>query len=126
MHSKIIGIIPARKQSTRLANKMLADIDGKPLIYHTVQQTLKAKQLDQVVVATDSDEIMEALDQSGAHSIKTSGDHTTGSDRIAEAARHYAQPDDIILNIQGDEPMIPPQAIDHTLQLLCQLWQHLF
>lgn len=120
MQPKVIGIIPARLNSTRLANKMLADINGQPLIQHTIQQVLQAQRLDQVVVATDSDDIMAAVAHSEAQAIKTSSEHTTGSDRVAEAARHFAQDDDIILNIQGDEPMIPPEAIDHTAQLLLE------
>lgn len=120
MQSKVIGIIPARQNSTRLANKMLVDINGRPLIQHTIQQVLQADKLDQVVVATDSDEIMAVVTDSGAQAIKTSAEHTTGSDRVAEAARHFANDDDIILNIQGDEPMIPPEAINHTAQLLLE------
>lgn len=118
MQPKVIGIIPARLNSTRLANKMLVDIAGKPLIYHTIQQTLKASRVDQVVVATDSDQIKDAISETNVQVIKTSSEHTTGSDRVAEAARQIGQQDDIILNIQGDEPMIPPEAINHTAQLL--------
>lgn len=119
---QVIGIIPARLESTRLPQKMLADINGKPLIYHTVQQALKAEQLDEVVVATDSEEITQALLklEPAVRCIKTSPHHTTGSDRAAEAAKQCANKHDIILNIQGDEPMIPPEAINHTAQLLLE------
>lgn len=116
---KVLGIIPARLNSTRLRRKMLADIHGKPLIWHTWMQAKKAKLLDRVVIATDSKEIAETMRGYGADVVMTPTKLKTGSDRVAEAARRLRSlKPGIVLNIQGDEPMIPPRAIDLTVSLL--------
>jgi 3-deoxy-manno-octulosonate cytidylyltransferase (CMP-KDO synthetase) len=116
---KVLGVIPARLASTRLPRKMLADIGGKPLIWHTWKQAKKAKLLDDVVVATDSAEIADALAPFNAEVLMTSGNPETGTDRVAEAASLYEKfIPDVVLNIQGDEPMMPPEAIDLTADLL--------
>lgn len=119
MKDKVLGVIPARLGSTRLKRKMLADIGGKPLVWHTWKQALKAKTLDHVVIATDSKEIRDALLPYGADIILTPKHLKTGSDRVAEAMRRFKifKPT-IVLNIQGDEPLIPPKAIDTVVTLL--------
>jgi 3-deoxy-manno-octulosonate cytidylyltransferase (CMP-KDO synthetase) len=119
MNDKVLGVIPARLGSTRLKRKMLADIDGKPLVWHTWKQALKAKLVDHVVVATDSNEIRDALLPYGADVIMTPKNIQTGSDRVAEAVKRFKKfRPTIVLNIQGDEPLIPPKAIDMTVTLL--------
>lgn len=116
---KVLGVIPARLGSTRLKRKMLADIHGKPLVWHTWSQAMKSKKLDAVIVATDASEIREALLPYGAEVIMTSSKINTGSDRVAAAARKFKRfKPDIVVNIQGDQPMVPPRAIDHTVSLL--------
>lgn len=116
---KILGVIPARLNSTRLPGKMLIDIEGMPLIVRTYRQALQAKLLDAVVVATDSPEIREAVVAYGGRVIMTSKKPKTGSDRVAEAAKKFTDfKPSIVLNIQGDEPLMPPTAIDLTARLL--------
>jgi 3-deoxy-manno-octulosonate cytidylyltransferase (CMP-KDO synthetase) len=118
--TKVLGVIPARLNSTRLARKMLADINGKPLIWHTWNQARKAKLLDAVVVATDSVEIREALLKLGVTDVvMTSSKINTGSDRVAAAAKLFKKfKPDIVINIQGDQPMVPSRAIDQTVSVL--------
>ena len=119
MKDRVLGVIPARIGSTRLKRKMLADIGGKPLVWHTWKQALKARAVDHVVIATDSEEIRTALLPYGADVIMTSKNAKTGSDRVAEAAQRFKKfKPTIVLNIQGDEPLIPPKAIDMTVALL--------
>ncbi|MDD3941771.1 MAG: 3-deoxy-manno-octulosonate cytidylyltransferase [Sphaerochaetaceae bacterium] len=107
---KTIGIIPARYGSSRLPGKPLKLICGKPMIQHVYEQGMKAKTLDSVVVATDDRRIVEAVQAFGGKAFLTSVEHKTGSDRIAEVARNMAC--DIVVNIQGDEPLISPEIID--------------
>jgi 3-deoxy-manno-octulosonate cytidylyltransferase (CMP-KDO synthetase) len=113
---KIIGIIPARYSSTRLPGKPLKDICGKPMIQHVYERALQAKLIDQVIVATDDQRIVDAVQSFGGIAALTRKDHPTGSDRIAEVARLYDC--DIVVNIQGDEPLVPPQTIDEITQVL--------
>ncbi len=108
---KVLCVIPARYESTRLPGKPLADIAGKPMIQHVYEQAVKAKRPGEVVVATDSELVEAAVLKFGGKAVLTSPDHPSGTDRIAEVALMY--PDvDIIVNVQGDEPMIPPEIID--------------
>ncbi len=107
---KIIGVIPSRWGSTRFPGKSLTPICGKPLVKWVVEACLKAKTLDEVVVATDEVRIAQALEGCGARIAMTRADHPSGTDRVAEAA--CAGDDDIVVNIQGDEPLINPALID--------------
>ncbi|MCL1910169.1 MAG: 3-deoxy-manno-octulosonate cytidylyltransferase [Kiritimatiellaeota bacterium] len=116
---KTIGVIPSRWGSTRFPGKSLHHICGKPLVKWVVEACLRAKTLDEVVVATDDERIRDALMAGGAVSPKppfrvamTRSDHPSGTDRVAEAAN--ASADDIIINIQGDEPLIDPALIDRV------------
>jgi 3-deoxy-manno-octulosonate cytidylyltransferase (CMP-KDO synthetase) len=121
MKKMILGIIPARINSTRLPRKMLQDICGKPMIEWTYRQVKKAKILDALVVATDSPEIAEVVQRAGGRVIMTSSRPQTGTDRVAEAARKFKDfTPDIVLNIQGDEPMMPITAITKTAKLLLE------
>lgn len=106
----ILGIIPARYASTRLEGKPLADIAGKPMIQHVFERAKKA--LTHVVVATDDERIKEAVEAFGGEAMMTSHDHTTGTNRCLEAYRAYSgsrdESVDVVINIQGDEPMLEP------------------
>ncbi|MGE0076028.1 MAG: 3-deoxy-manno-octulosonate cytidylyltransferase [Sphaerochaetaceae bacterium] len=113
-----IGIIPARYGSSRLPGKPLKMICGKPMIQHVYEQAMKATTLDSVVVATDDERIVAAVKAFGGEAFLTSLDHKTGSDRIAEVAAHMDC--DIVVNIQGDEPLIEPEIIDEFVQEMLQ------
>lgn len=107
---KIAGIIPARYASGRLPAKALADIGGKPMIQRVYEQALLCKELSDVMVATDHEEIYETVKRFGKV-IMTSDHHQSGTDRCAEAISHLENPTDFIINIQGDEPFIQPTQI---------------
>ena len=107
---KTIGVIPSRWGSTRFPGKSLHPICGKPLVQWVVEACLRAEALDEVVVATDDARIRDALAGSGARVAMTRPDHPSGTDRVAEAAA--ASDDDIVVNIQGDEPLIAPALIN--------------
>ena len=108
---KFLCVIPARFASTRLPGKPLADIVGKPMIQRVYERALQAKRPDQVLVATDDDRVMAAIEGCGGKAMMTRADHPTGTDRLAEVAAAY--PDiDVIINVQGDEPLIEPDVID--------------
>jgi 3-deoxy-manno-octulosonate cytidylyltransferase (CMP-KDO synthetase) len=109
-------VIPARFGSTRFPAKILAASTGKPLVQHVVEQALKCRRVRQVLVATDDRRIVDALRPFGATAVMTSADHQSGTDRIAEVAQ--ALDDDIIVNVQGDEPEIEPEVIDGLIALL--------
>ncbi len=111
---KAVILIPARLDSSRLDRKMLADLEGEPLIVRTWQQALKSRLADTVVVATDSQEIAAVLKARGAEVVMTSPTARCGTERIAEAARHIEA--DVFLNLQGDEPLISPENIDLALE----------
>ncbi len=107
---RILGVIPARWGSTRFPGKCMADLNGKPVITWVVEAVSKASSLDEVIVAADDQRILDAAQAGGARGVMTSPDHPSGTDRVAEAA--VASSDDIVINIQGDEPMIDPSLID--------------
>lgn len=107
---RIIGVIPSRWGSTRFPGKSLALLAGKPLVQHVYEQAKKATKLDDVIVATDDPRIALAVDGFGGKHIMTRSDHPSGTDRVAEAA--LSTDADIIINIQGDEPLIEPALID--------------
>jgi 3-deoxy-manno-octulosonate cytidylyltransferase (CMP-KDO synthetase) len=116
-NSLVVAIIPARFASTRLPGKLLLDLNGKPLLLHTIEQASKAKTLSRVVVATDNQKIYETVTASGYEAVMTSPLHPSGSDRVAEAALAFPS-NSIIVNIQGDEPMISPSTIDAAVNAL--------
>jgi 3-deoxy-manno-octulosonate cytidylyltransferase (CMP-KDO synthetase) len=111
---KAVILIPARLESSRLERKMLADLEGEPLIVRTWRQALKSRLAESVVVATDSLEIASVLAERGAEVVMTSPDARCGTERIAEAARKIDG--EVFLNLQGDEPLISPENIDLALQ----------
>jgi 3-deoxy-manno-octulosonate cytidylyltransferase (CMP-KDO synthetase) len=111
-------IIPARLASTRLPRKPLADIAGLPMVVR-VAQCARASRARRVVVAADCDEIVDACRRHGVESLATSPDHATGTDRLAQAAALLAlAADEVVVNVQGDEPLIPPAVIDAVADLL--------
>ncbi|MGL6538237.1 3-deoxy-manno-octulosonate cytidylyltransferase [Aeromonas hydrophila] len=110
-----VVVIPARYASTRLPGKPLADIHGKPMVQHVVEKALQSG-ADRVIVATDDERVQQALaacaGQAGFEVCMTSKDHQSGTERLAEVCRHYGfAADTIIVNVQGDEPLIPPVII---------------
>ena len=107
-------VIPARFASTRLPGKPLQDIAGKPMIQHVWEQACKSS-AQQVVVATDDQRIVAACEAFGAHVLLTRVDHNSGTDRLAEVANQLGlAADAIVVNVQGDEPLIPPAIIDQV------------
>lgn len=113
---KIIGIIPARWGSTRFEGKVLTEINGKPMIQHVWERSSKSALLNGLMIACDDDRVLTAAKQFGARVVLTSKDHESGTDRIAEAAESVAG--DIIINIQGDEPLIHHEVIDALAKAL--------
>ncbi len=114
MHYRVV--IPARYGSTRLPGKPLIDIAGKPMVVRVAEQALRSKATE-VVVATDDARVVDALRESDADAVLTRADHRSGSDRVMEVAA--AWPDDaIVVNVQGDEPLIPPPVIDQVAGLI--------
>lgn len=113
----VIAIIPARRHSTRLEGKLLLPLNGKPLILHTVEQAKKARNIDKVMVATDSEEILKIVEESGNEAVMTSENHQSGSDRIAEVAENLPM-NSIIVNVQGDEPTISPTTIESAVEAI--------
>lgn len=115
---KFTVIIPARFASTRLPGKMLADIHGKPLIQHTYEKAV-ASGATRIIIATDSLQIKAICDGFDAEVCMTSEAHTTGTDRIAEAARIFGlASDEIIVNLQGDEPVMPAEFLHNLAEAL--------
>ena len=111
-------LIPARLSASRLPNKPLADLAGIPMVVRVAQRA-QLSQAGQVVVATDSAEVIQVCQQFGVNAVMTRADHLSGSDRLAEAATLLGLPDEaIVVNVQGDEPLIEPNSIDAVAQLL--------
>ncbi|MBN1291771.1 MAG: 3-deoxy-manno-octulosonate cytidylyltransferase [Candidatus Latescibacteria bacterium] len=106
-----MAIIPARYESKRFPGKVLADLCGKPVIQHVYEKVTLSKSITGIYIATDDDRIREAVTGFGGNVIMTSPDHESGTDRVAEAAK-FVCCGDIIVNVQGDEPLIEPSLID--------------
>lgn len=113
---KVSAIIPARYGSTRFEGKPLADILGKPMIQHVYEGVCGSKLIDEVIVATDDQRILEAVQSFGGKGVMTSPVHTTGTDRVAEIARKLNS--EIVVNVQGDEPLIKGPTIDKAIHPL--------
>jgi 3-deoxy-manno-octulosonate cytidylyltransferase (CMP-KDO synthetase) len=113
-------LIPARLASTRLPDKPLADIAGVPMVVRVAQRAEQSGAA-QVVVATDSDRIADACSRHGVRAVLTRADHPSGSDRLAEACELLGlEQDDLVVNVQGDEPLIEPALIDAVADLLAK------
>lgn len=113
-------VVPARLASTRLPRKPLADVCGMPLVVRVAQRAALSR-AERVIVATDSEEIAQACRSHHVEVVLTSPLHATGTDRLAEATQHLALADEaIVVNVQGDEPLIPPAVVDRVAGLLRQ------
>lgn len=111
-----IAIIPARYASTRLPGKPLADIGGRPMICHVCERAA-ASGVGRVIVAADDARIVEAVERFGAEAMLTRPDHRSGTDRIAEVAARLGLPGEtLVVNVQGDEPLLPPESVDQVLE----------
>ncbi len=108
---KVLGVIPSRYGSSRFPGKPLAPLAGKPLVAWVVEAVKKAKSLDDVIVATDDERIRAAVERWGGRAVMTPSELPSGTDRIACAAGDFAD-DDVLVNVQGDEPLIDPALID--------------
>ncbi|MCB4792490.1 MAG: 3-deoxy-manno-octulosonate cytidylyltransferase [Elusimicrobia bacterium] len=115
---KIIGVIPARYDSTRLPGKPLIKIKGQYLIERVYRQALKSKTLDDIIIATDDRRIEAVCKTFGAKTLMTSRACRTGTDRLAEVARKLNKEAGILINIQGDEPLISPFLIDNIAKAI--------
>ena len=111
---KTYGIIPSRFGSSRFPGKPLAVLAGKPLVAWVVEAVKRAQSLDEVLVATDDERIVKAVEEYGGRAVMTPSELPSGTDRIACAAGEFAD-DDILVNIQGDEPLIDPALIDRLV-----------
>lgn len=114
----IVAVIPARLESTRFPGKILASATGKPLIQHVYERILQAGSISRIIIATDSPQIAEAAANFSSDTIMTASDHPNGTSRIAEACAGMNA--SCIVNVQGDEPEICPDHIDHVVQTLQQ------
>jgi 3-deoxy-manno-octulosonate cytidylyltransferase (CMP-KDO synthetase) len=114
---KTVAIIPARYASTRLPGKALIEIDGKPMVCWVAERAQAARNVDRVIVATDNQQILDAVSANGFEGMLTDANHTSGTDRVAEVAATI--PDaEIIVNVQGDEPLIAPETIEKAVETM--------
>lgn len=113
---KTIGVIPARWASKRFEGKVLADINGKPMIQHVWERSKQSEYLNDLIIACDDERVVEAAINFGAQAVLTSADHASGTDRIVEVVEPLTV--DIIVNIQGDEPLICSTIIDSLIETL--------
>ena len=112
----VVGIIPARIGSTRFPKKILADIEGKPMIAHVAERALEAEMLDKVIIAIDSEETKKALSSYKFDMVMTDVRHSSGTDRVSQVAKTIDEAE-IIINIQGDEPLLDPKTIDGLVRV---------
>ncbi len=115
---KILGIIPARYQSTRFPGKVLVDINGMSMVQRVYEQANKSTLLDKVIIATESEEVKKHVEGFGGKVVLTSDNHVSGTDRCYEALMLQKEAYDYVINIQGDEPFISPTQIDELATLL--------
>lgn len=116
--AKVVVVIPARYGSTRLPGKPLVQLAGKPMIQRVYERAKLAKQANQVIVATDDERIVKAVEAFGGEARMTRTDHRTGTERVAEVAAHVEG--DIFVNVQGDEPLLDPAAVDTAVSSLLE------
>ena len=114
---KIAVIIPARYASTRFEGKALAEISGKPMIQHVYERSVWADAVSDVVIATDDQRIVDAVNRFGGKAVMTSDENKSGTDRVGEAAEKMGMaPDDIVINVQGDQPLLNPKSLDEVVE----------
>lgn len=112
---KSIAVIPSRYESSRFAGKPLANICGKPMIQHVYEAAMRAHVVDQVVVATDDARIVQTVEDFGGRVMLTDAGHRSGTDRTLEAARQLGLSQrDIVINVQGDQPLMDPRCLDQV------------
>ena len=111
-----VVIIPARYSSKRFPGKIIADLNGKPVIEHVYQRSIQAELVDRVIIATDDRRIYKKVEGFGGQAVMTSSEHRSGTDRLAEVASELTA--DFIVNVQGDEPLIRPEMIDQAIKIL--------
>jgi 3-deoxy-manno-octulosonate cytidylyltransferase (CMP-KDO synthetase) len=109
---KVLGVIPSRFGSTRFPGKPLVEIKGKSMIQRVYEQCMKAKNFDKIIVATDNQRIFNHVESFGGTVVMTSPKHPTGTDRCAEVLERFSGNYDVVVNIQGDEPLIDPGQLD--------------
>jgi 3-deoxy-manno-octulosonate cytidylyltransferase (CMP-KDO synthetase) len=114
----VVIVIPARFGSTRLPGKPLVLLAGKPMIQHVYERAKMASQADRVIVATDDERIVKAVETFGGTARMTRPDHRTGTERVAEVAAH--ETGDVFVNVQGDEPLLDPVAVDTAVNALLE------
>jgi 3-deoxy-manno-octulosonate cytidylyltransferase (CMP-KDO synthetase) len=115
---KVVVVIPARYGSTRLPGKPLVSLAGKPMVQQVYERARLAQRVNRVIVATDDERIVKAVEQFGGEARMTRHDHRTGTERVAEVAAHEAG--DIFVNVQGDEPLLDPAAVDTAVVALLE------
>ena len=121
MSVQVVCIIPSRYESTRFPGKPLADLAGKPMIQHVHERVLKAMSVSFAAVATDDERIFAAVRAFGGRAVMTSPRHRSGTDRIAEAVETMGlRDDDIVVNVQGDQPLFEPSQVDEVVGPLLQ------
>jgi 3-deoxy-manno-octulosonate cytidylyltransferase (CMP-KDO synthetase) len=112
-----VAIVPARLASTRLPGKALIEIAGKPMVCWVAERARAARNVDRVIVATDSEQILDAVQRTGIDAVLTAPEHTSGTDRVAEVAGNIPEAE-IVVNVQGDEPMISPATIERAVDTM--------
>ena len=112
----VLAVIPARFGSTRFPGKPLAMLAGKPVIQHVYEQVSRAKQVSEVIVATDDERIRQAVERAGGSALMTSPSNRSGTERVAEVARQHTA--SVIINVQGDEPLVQPEMVDQVAAFL--------
>ncbi len=114
-----IAVIPARYAATRLPGKPLVSLAGKPMIQRVWERASQAKRISRVIIATDDERIMLAAKDFGAEAAMTRSEHRSGTERVAEVAAHVpGGEDEVFVNVQGDEPMVEPEAIDTLVEAI--------
>jgi 3-deoxy-manno-octulosonate cytidylyltransferase (CMP-KDO synthetase) len=116
---KVIGIIPARLKSSRLPRKLLLQETGKPLLQYAWEAACRSERLSEVIIATDSDEIARVAVAFGAR-VEMTGEHPSGSDRLAEVVQRVGDDADLVVNVQGDEPELDPRMIDRLVERMSE------
>src|SRR5271156_3917052 len=115
---KVVVVIPARYGSTRLPGKPLVSLNGQPMIQRVYERAKSARRVDRVIVATDDDRIVKAVTSFGGEARMTRPDHRTGTERVAEVAAHVEG--HVFVNVQGDEPLLDPAAVDTAIAALLE------
>jgi len=114
----VVAVIPARYASTRLPGKPLVPLAGQPMIQRVYQRVRLAQRVERIIVATDDRRVLEAVEAFGGEARMTRADHRTGTERVAEVAAHVEA--DVFVNVQGDEPLLDPAAVDAAVAALIE------